>query len=64
MMTDKNPEMMQSKMLDKMIGRKMLMDKIHTNNAMKKTMKEKMMQMRNENPDMMEEMMQKMKNQG
>lgn len=63
MMMDKNPEMMQkmqSKMLDKMMesemGRKMLMEKIHSNNMMKK----EMMQMMDENPDMMEEMTQKM----
>ncbi|MBU1760112.1 MAG: hypothetical protein KKB19_04605, partial [Bacteroidetes bacterium] len=67
MMMEKNPEMMkmmQSKMLDKMMdnemGRKMLMDKIQTNNTMKDEMKEKMMQMMNENPDMMQMMMQKM----
>jgi hypothetical protein len=67
MMMDKNPEMMQkmqSKMLAKMMesekGRKMLMDEIHNNEMMKMEMKAKMMQMMNENPEMMEEMMQKM----
>jgi hypothetical protein len=67
MMMDKDPEMMQkmqSKMLDKMMesemGRKILMDKIHTNNTMNKEMKEKMMQTMKDNPKMMEEMMQKM----
>ena len=66
MMMEKNPEMMQkmqSKMVDKMMdsemGRKMLMDKIHANNTMKKEMKEKMMQMMKESPGMMEEMMDK-----
>lgn len=66
-MMENNPEMkekMQSKMLDKMMenekGRKMLMDKFHSNEKMKKDMKAKMMQMMDQNPEMMEEMMQKM----
>jgi hypothetical protein len=57
MMMDKNPDMMQkmqSKMLDKMMesemGRKILMDKIYSNDTMKKEMKEKMMKVTNENP--------------
>jgi hypothetical protein len=66
-MMENNPEMMQkkhSKMLDKMMesekGRKMLMDKIHSNGKMKEDMKAKMMQMMDQNPEMMKEMMQKM----
>ncbi|MFL1894814.1 hypothetical protein ACJRPK_03865 [Aquimarina sp. 2-A2] len=70
-MMDKNPEMMQkmqkmqSKMLEKMMenekGRKMLMEKIHNNEMMKKEMKKRMKKMMDENPDMMEKMMQKKK---
>ncbi len=48
-------------MMESEKGRKMLMDEIHNNEMMKKEIKEKMMQMMDENPEKMEEMMKKMK---
>jgi len=61
-MMDKNPEKqekMQEKMLNKMMqseqGRKMLLDKIHSNEKMKKAMKEWMKRMKDEDPEMTRE---------
>ncbi|SDD89596.1 hypothetical protein SAMN05421636_102253 [Pricia antarctica] len=59
-MMQKMQAKMLDKMMENEKGRKMLMDEIHSNKTMKKEMKAKMMQMMDENPEMKEEMMQKM----
>ena len=59
-MMDKMQEKMLNKMMQSEKGRKILMEKIHGNEQMKKEMKKRMSQMMDENPEMMKEMMQKM----